>query len=83
MNIKNEHTCKLAKELAAITGKSITATIEDALSEKLAKLRAQNNKKAQTQELLDIGKRCAGHIKGNPSSTEHGDFLYDENGLPK
>jgi hypothetical protein len=32
---------------------------------------------------MDIGKRCAAYIKEPISSLDHGDFLYDEQGLPK
>lgn len=83
LNIKNEHTCELAKELAAMTGKSITAAIGEALSEKLDRVRKQHGKKAKAEELLNIGKRCASHIKQPVSSTDHGALLYDDGGMPK
>ena len=35
------------------------------------------------QRLRAIRKRCARLLKaGGPSAVEHGDLLYDENGLP-
>ena len=37
----------------------------------------------RTRRLRAIRKRCARLLKaGGPSAVEHGDLLYDENGLP-
>ena len=30
-----------------------------------------------------IAERCAKLLRDGPSAVEHGDFLYDERGLPK
>ncbi len=38
---------------------------------------------ARIQELHEIGQRCAAQLCDGPSAVEHGDFLYDERGLPK
>ncbi|MYD93397.1 MAG: transcription factor [Chloroflexi bacterium] len=38
---------------------------------------------ALASELLAIGRRCASRLREGPSAVEHGDFLYDEHGLPK
>lgn len=83
LNIKNEETYNLAKKLAGMTGESLTAVITDALREKVERLQRKHNKKARAEELLMIGQRCASHIKEQTSSLDHGDMLYDENGLPK
>ena len=37
----------------------------------------------RAQKLIEIGKRCARLLKDGPSAVEHGDWLYDENGLPR
>ena len=37
----------------------------------------------RAQKLIEIGKRCARLLKDGPSAVEHGDWLYDKNGLPK
>ena len=31
----------------------------------------------------ETAKRCAALLREGPSAVEHGDFLYDERGLPK
>ena len=35
------------------------------------------------REMRAIGERCAARLKPGPSAIEHGDYLYDEQGLPK
>ena len=59
LNIKNEETYKLAKDLARITGKSMTYVVTEALREKLemenSKFTKRRNKVGK--ELLNIAKR--------------------------
>ncbi len=38
---------------------------------------------ALMREMRAIGERCAARLKPGPSAIEHGDYLYDEQGLPK
>ena len=83
INIKNEETCRLASELAQLTGDTMTGAITVALKERLERERSERSAEARAQRLLDIGKRCASMLGPGPSAVEHGDFLYDERGLPK
>ena len=51
----------------------------------LARELVQRDRSVETriQRLRAIRKRCARLLKaGGPSAVEHGDLLYDENGLP-
>ncbi len=83
INIKNEETCRLASDLAQLTGETMTGAITVALRERLARERSERSAEARVQRLLAIGKRCAAMLRVGPSAVEHGDFLYDERGLPK
>ena len=83
INIKNEETCRLASELAQLTGDTMTGAITVALRERLERERNERSAEARVQRLLAIGKRCASMLRDGPSAVEHGDFLYDERGLPK
>ena len=83
INIKNEETCQLASELAQLTGETMTGAITVALKERLEREKSQRSTEARVQRLLAIGKRCAGMLGDGPSAVEHGDFLYDERGLPR
>ena len=80
LNIKNDETCRLARELARITGETMTGAITVALQERLARERSAE---ARVQELLAIGQRCARLVGEGPTAAEHGAVLYDEQGLPK
>lgn len=83
LNIKNEETCRLASELAELTGETKTGAITVALRERLEREQRERSVEARTEELLAIGKRCAAMLRDGPSAEGHGDFLYDERGLPK
>ena len=74
--IKDEETCRLADELARLTGETVTDAIAAALRERL-------EREKRVKELHAIGEHCASLLRDGPSAVEHGDFLYDEHGLPK
>ena len=83
LNIKNEATCALARELADLTGETMTGAISVALRERLEREKRARDAEAEIEEMLSIGERCAARLRPGPSSTEIGEFLYDEHGLPK
>ena len=82
LNIKTEEAHRLARELAALTGESVTAAVTGALRERLDRVRQQRNG-SLTDRLLVIGKDCAARLKEPFRSIDHGDLLYDEHGLPR
>jgi antitoxin VapB len=82
LNIKNEETYKLAAKLAELTNETMTKAVTIALRECIDRLR-QRKQKATVAEMMEIGKRCADYIKESISSVDHGDLLYDDQGLPK
>jgi antitoxin VapB len=82
LNIKNEKTYRLVRELSQLTGESMTAAVDKAVQERLERLR-DVKKDSLAQRLLQIGKECAPLWKEPFRSMEHGDLLYDEKGLPK
>ena len=83
LNIKNEETCRLAGELAHLTGETMTGAITVALKERLYRENSERSAEARVERLLAIGRRCAGMMGDGPSAVEHGDFLYDERGVPR
>ena len=83
LNIKNEETCRLAAELAALTGETKTGAITVALRERLDREKRERNKETLLRDIREIAERCAATMGPGPSSVEIGDFLYDERGLPK
>ena len=83
LNIKNEETHQLARELAALTGESMTGAITVALRERLERETHERSVETRVQELRSIARRCARLLEDGPSAVEHGDYLYDEDGLPR
>ena len=82
LNIKNDETCRLASDLAQLTGETKTGAITIALRERLARERRRRDADARIEELLAIGRRCAESLKPGPSAAEDGDLLHDDRGLP-
>jgi len=82
LNIKNAETHRLAQELAALTGESMTAAVTEAVRERLDRVRRERGV-SLVDRLLAIGKECAAHLKEPFRSIDHGELLYDERGLPQ
>jgi antitoxin VapB len=82
LNIKNEKTHRLVRELARATGESMTAAVDKAVKERLERVRL-DKKGNLAERLLQIGRECAAHMKEPYLSIDHGEMLYDEKGLPK
>ena len=78
LNIKSAKARRLAEELSAATGESITDAVTNALDQRLRSL-----EKAQRQHELDtLLKGSRARWKPALLDVEHGDMLYDETGLP-
>lgn len=83
LNIKNEETCQLAAELASLTGESKTGAIKVALRQRLDRELRTRSATQRLKEMRIIADRCARLLKPGPSAVEHGDLLYDDQGLPR
>jgi antitoxin VapB len=81
LNIKNPQAHRLARELAALTGESMTAAVIEAVRERLARVRRERQAPLAAH-LLAIGKDCAVHLKQPSRSIDHADLLYGADGLP-
>jgi antitoxin VapB len=82
LNIKNEETHRLVRQLAKVTGESMTAAVDKAVRERLERVRGKK-KGSLAERLLQIGRECAPLWKEPYKSMDHSDLLYDEKGLPK
>jgi antitoxin VapB len=82
LNIKDEETHRMARELARLTGESLTAAVNEAVRERLERVRGSSHK-SMAERLMEIGKDCASHLKEPYKSMDVDELLYDENGLPK
>jgi antitoxin VapB len=82
LNIKSEEAHRLARELATLTGESMTAAVTHAVRERLDRVRRERGT-GLADRLLAIGRDCASRLKEPFRSADHGDLLYDEQGLPR
>jgi antitoxin VapB len=81
LNIKSAEADRLVHALAELTGESKTRAVIEALKERLERVRRDRDREKLTADLLAIGKRCAAY--GRQDTTNHGELLYDEQGLPR
>jgi antitoxin VapB len=82
LNIKDEQVHRMARQLARLTGESMTTAVRESIRERLEHVRG-NSKKRLAERILEIGNDCAAHLKEPYKSIDHGEMLYDEKGLPK
>ena len=76
LNIKNAETHQLARELAALTGDSMTGAITVALRERLERERRVRSVESRVEDLQIVARRCALLLDDGPSAVEHGNYLY-------
>jgi len=81
MNIKNKEANQLARQLAKLTGESLTLAVTEAVRERLDRVRSEHGI-GLAERLLLIGRDCAAHLKEPFRSIDHDDMLYDDRGLP-
>ena len=82
MNIKSDEAHQLARDLAELTGESLTGAVTEALRERLARLQ-HGPAEARASRLVAIGQRCAERLPDEVKTLDHAEFLYDSAGLPR
>lgn len=85
LNIKSEETHALARELALVTGESMTEAVTIALRERLARVRSTDEQiRARSDAILAMGREIAGRLSPEVLAIDHGELLYDDElGLPR
>jgi len=88
LNIKNERTVALIRELAAATGQNMTSAIEEAIGARLAQLKdAQSADEADRASRLAEIHRLVNEIQANMTDSQREALttaqadLYDQQGL--
>jgi antitoxin VapB len=82
LNIKNPEAHRLARELAGLTGESMSAAVTEAVRERLERVRRDRGA-GLADRLLAIGRDCAPRLKEPYRSADLAELLYDERGLPR
>jgi antitoxin VapB len=81
LNIKDQSADRLARELAAETGESITTAVTIAVRERLERLRGAVPRERRRQELMEISERSSRLPIRDPRSAD--EILgYGPDGLP-
>lgn len=86
MNIKNPEAVRLARQVAGITGESLTNAVLESLRERLERLEVANEADADrlAERMLALGRDTAGRLPDDVRTVDHGVLLYDdETGLPR
>ena len=95
LTITDQETIALAQELADLTGETPAAAIALALKHRIPLEREEREWEERRRarmaiplekrlaEMRAISENFAKDLPPGPSAVEHGDLLYDENGLPK
>jgi antitoxin VapB len=82
LNIKDPETEKFVRELAALTGETVTAAVRRAAEERLQRIRSSQGGRSVAKELLQIGRRCAA-LPDQDRRTAEEILGYDGHGLPR
>jgi antitoxin VapB len=81
LNIKSPEAHQLAAELARLTGESMTKAVTEAIRERLRRKRRELDSEKIVGEAMAIARRVASYPRKD--RRPHGEFLYDERGLPR
>ena len=81
LSIKDPETEQRVRELAALTGESVTAAIRHAAEERLQRVRRDRGGRDLVEELMEIARHCAA-LPDLDQRTADEILGYDEQGLP-
>ena len=85
LNIKNTTAERLVRQLAMATGENVTQAVTVAVRERLERLSGQREDAVaqRAARLRRIAADASGRWVEPYRSSDHGDLLYDESGLPR
>lgn len=81
LNIKSEDGYRLATELSALTGESLTTAVTGALRERLEREQRARDRSLRLQRLAMLAADIRASLR-LPDGSAHG-YLYDEAGRPR
>jgi hypothetical protein len=81
LKIKDPEVHALATELARLRQVSVAKAVLDAVRHEVEREKTRRRKNSLGEELVQIGKRCAAHLRQSGSSADHGAMLHDNQGL--
>jgi antitoxin VapB len=82
LNIKSGEAHDLARELAELTGESMTRAVTVAVRERRDRVRG-GHEGGLADRLLAIGRDTAERLPADFRRVDHGELLYGDDGLPR
>lgn len=82
LNIKNEEAQRLSRDLAALTGESITTAVTVAVRERLDRVRGNESPVDRALRIHDLGRQIATALNTDDRRPERVEDLYNHAGLP-
>jgi antitoxin VapB len=82
LNIKTPEAHRLARELAELTGESMSAAVTIAVRERRDRVLASRSG-GLAEQMLALGRDTARRLPELVQKIDHGELLYDEDGLPR
>lgn len=82
LNIKDAQTEKCVRELAALTGETVTTAIRRAAEERLRRVRRDRSGRSVAAEIMEIARRCAA-LPDRDRRPADAIIAYDEHGIPR
>lgn len=80
INIKNDETERLTRELTDLTGEGVTAAVTVAVRERLERVRqSEISTDQRVAKIRELGRQIGAALGPSPMQVED---LYDENGFP-
>ena len=83
LNIKNERTHALVRELATLRGVSQTEAVEEAVRARLAGITAEHDKEARFERITELARQTAESFQAQGIALTTDDLYDDETGLPR
>jgi antitoxin VapB len=83
LNIKNAETHRLIRELAELTGESMTTAVTVAVRDRLARVRTAEPGTGMAARLHEIGADMRARLPDDFLEGDPTDTLYDRHGLPR
>jgi antitoxin VapB len=83
LNIKNAETYRLIRELAELTGESLTGAVTEAVRERLDRLQRTADEPGMAARIHAIAADMRARLPDDFFDIDHGQLLYDEDGLPR
>ncbi len=83
LNIKNVETNRLIRELADLTGESMTGAVTEAVRERLERIRRTEDRPGMAERIHAIAADMRARLPDDFFDSDHDELLYDEDGLPR